>query len=68
MTNTMSHNNQNSADIRKAVVEIRHLKKTFGTKEVLSDINMDLFKGENLVVLGKSGQGKSVSIKGTSEP
>ncbi len=48
---------------KEVVVEIRHLKKTFGTKEVLSDINMDLYKGENLVVLGKSGQGKSVSIK-----
>ncbi|MBA2330926.1 MAG: ATP-binding cassette domain-containing protein [Flavisolibacter sp.] len=47
----------------EAVVEIRHLKKSFGKKEVLSNINMDLFKGENLVVLGKSGQGKSVTIK-----
>ncbi len=46
-----------------AVVTIRHLKKAFGSKEVLSDINMDLYKGENLVVLGKSGQGKSVTIK-----
>jgi phospholipid/cholesterol/gamma-HCH transport system ATP-binding protein len=48
---------------REAVVSIRNLKKSFGTKEVLSDINMDLFRGENLIVLGKSGQGKSVSIK-----
>lgn len=45
------------------VVEIRHLKKSFGKKHVLADITMDLFKGENLVVLGKSGQGKSVTIK-----
>ncbi len=47
----------------ETVVTIRNLKKSFGTKEVLSDLNMDLFKGENLVVLGKSGSGKSVSIK-----
>ncbi len=47
----------------EAVIAIRDLKKSFGTKEVLSGINMDLFKGENLVVLGKSGQGKSVAIK-----
>jgi phospholipid/cholesterol/gamma-HCH transport system ATP-binding protein len=46
-----------------AVVEIRNLKKSFGKKEVLTDINMDLYKGENLVVLGRSGQGKSVTIK-----
>ena len=48
---------------REAVVSIKHLKKSFGAKEVLSDINMTLFKGENLIVLGRSGQGKSVSIK-----
>ena len=45
------------------VVEIRNLKKSFGEKHVLTDITMDLFKGENLVVLGRSGQGKSVTIK-----
>ena len=48
---------------QESVVNIRNLKKSFGTKEVLSDVNMDLFKGENLVVLGKSGSGKSVTIK-----
>jgi phospholipid/cholesterol/gamma-HCH transport system ATP-binding protein len=48
---------------QEAVVVIRELKKSFGTKEVLSNIRMDLFKGENLVVLGRSGQGKSVAIK-----
>lgn len=48
---------------KEVVVEIRHLKKSFGKTKVLTDITMDLFKGENLVVLGKSGQGKSVTIK-----
>ncbi len=48
---------------REAVVSIRHLKKTFGSKEVLKDLSYDLYKGENLIVLGKSGTGKSVSIK-----
>jgi phospholipid/cholesterol/gamma-HCH transport system ATP-binding protein len=48
---------------REVVVEIRHVKKSFGSKIVLSDIIMDLHRGENLVVLGKSGQGKSVNIK-----
>lgn len=50
-------------ETREAVVTIRHLKKLFGATTVLSDLNMDLFKGENLVVLGKSGSGKSVAIK-----
>jgi phospholipid/cholesterol/gamma-HCH transport system ATP-binding protein len=52
-----------SQEARAAVIAIRHMKKSFGSKEVLSDISMDLFKGENLVILGKSGTGKSVNIK-----
>jgi phospholipid/cholesterol/gamma-HCH transport system ATP-binding protein len=47
----------------EVVIHIEHLKKAFGSKVVLSDINMDLRKGENVVVLGRSGQGKSVTIK-----
>jgi len=47
----------------EAVIAVRNLKKSFGSKEVLSDLWMNLYKGENLVVLGKSGSGKSVSIK-----
>ena len=42
---------------------MHNIKKSFGKKEVLKDINMHLYKGENLVVLGKSGTGKSVTIK-----
>ncbi|MFA6979588.1 MAG: ATP-binding cassette domain-containing protein [Ignavibacteriaceae bacterium] len=45
------------------VVEMQHLKKSFGDKEVLLDINLVMNKGENLVILGKSGTGKSVLIK-----
>lgn len=45
------------------VVEIEHLKKCFGDNNVLMDINLKIFKGENLVVLGRSGTGKSVLIK-----
>lgn len=46
-----------------AVISISHVSKSFGNKMVLKDINMQLNKGENLVVLGKSGSGKSVTIK-----
>jgi len=46
-----------------AVIEINNLKKSFGTQEVLKNISLQLFNGENLVVLGKSGSGKSVLIK-----
>jgi phospholipid/cholesterol/gamma-HCH transport system ATP-binding protein len=47
----------------EAVIEIRNLKKSFGVQEVLTDVSMKLFDGENLVVVGKSGTGKSVLIK-----
>lgn len=45
------------------VVIIQDLKKSFDTTEVLKGITLSLKKGENLVVLGKSGTGKSVLIK-----
>lgn len=45
------------------VIEIKNLQKSFGDHEVLKDINLNLQKGESVVVLGKSGQGKSVMIK-----
>lgn len=45
------------------VIKITNLKKAFGSMEVLKDINLTLNKGENVVVLGKSGSGKSVLIK-----
>ena len=48
---------------KEPVIKIEHLKKSFGTKEVLKDVTMSLLEGENLVVLGRSGQGKSVTIK-----
>ncbi|MCX6280146.1 MAG: ATP-binding cassette domain-containing protein [Bacteroidetes bacterium] len=47
----------------KPVVEIKNLKKSFGNQEVLTDVSLNLYEGENLVVLGKSGSGKSVLIK-----
>jgi phospholipid/cholesterol/gamma-HCH transport system ATP-binding protein len=45
------------------VIEINNLKKSFGRQEVLKNISLKFFNGENLVVLGKSGTGKSVLIK-----
>jgi phospholipid/cholesterol/gamma-HCH transport system ATP-binding protein len=57
--NTEKSNNSNG-DI---VVEMEHLKKTFENNKVLLDINFGLNRGENLVILGKSGTGKSVLIK-----
>ncbi|HEX6222832.1 MAG TPA: ATP-binding cassette domain-containing protein [Chryseolinea sp.] len=48
---------------REKVAEVRNLKKSFGELKVLRDLNLDLFDRENLVILGRSGTGKSVLIK-----
>jgi len=47
----------------KYVIDIKNLRKGFGKQEVLKDVSLQLLNGENLVVLGKSGSGKSVLIK-----
>ena len=49
--------------MKKAVIKIDNLKMQFGDLEVLKDVSLELYEGENLVVLGKSGTGKSVLIK-----
>ncbi len=49
--------------MEERVVEVRGLKKSFGELDVLKGVDLDLYKGENVVVLGKSGSGKSVLIK-----
>jgi len=47
----------------KKVIEVNNLRKGFGNQEVLKNVSLQLFDGENLVVIGKSGSGKSVLIK-----
>ncbi len=44
-------------------IEIRNLCKTFGSKVVLNNLNLDIKNKESLVILGRSGMGKSVLIK-----
>jgi phospholipid/cholesterol/gamma-HCH transport system ATP-binding protein len=55
----------------KPIIAISNLKKSYGNNHVLDGFNMKLFEGENLVIMGKSGSGKSVMIKclvGLEEP
>lgn len=47
----------------ESVITIRGLHKSFDELEVLKGINFNLYKGENVAILGKSGSGKSVLIK-----
>jgi phospholipid/cholesterol/gamma-HCH transport system ATP-binding protein len=57
-------NDGQSPDTREgSIIHISGLSKSFGNTEVLKGINLDVVKGENVVVLGKSGSGKSVLIK-----
>ena len=54
---------QPMAPSKASILSIEHLYKSFGNNKVLIDFNLELEKGENVVVLGKSGSGKSVLIK-----
>ncbi len=47
----------------ETVLEIRDLNKSFGPNVVLKNFSLELHRGENVAVLGKSGSGKSVLIK-----
>ena len=48
---------------KEPVITIRDVYKSFGQNHVLRGVDLDLYKGENVVVLGRSGTGKSVLIK-----
>lgn len=50
-------------ETREVVLELQDLNKSFDDNHVLKHFSMKLYKGENLVVMGKSGSGKSVMIK-----
>ncbi len=50
-------------DSKEIVINIEHLKKSFGDAEILKDISLQLMRGETIVTLGKSGTGKSVTLK-----
>ena len=56
----MEHNTDKK---KEPVIQIRKLYKSFGENKVLRSIDLDVFRRENVVVLGRSGTGKSVLIK-----
>lgn len=66
MTNQQNEfqlNEPMASSANQPVLEILHLRKSFGQQQVLNDVSLKLNNGENLVILGKSGTGKSVLIK-----
>ena len=56
-SNTFSHENVTP------IIEVEHLKKAFGSNVVLRDFNLKVYPAENVIVMGKSGIGKTVLIK-----
>jgi phospholipid/cholesterol/gamma-HCH transport system ATP-binding protein len=54
---------QQTYTYNETVISIKGLCKSFYDIDILKDINMEIYKGENFVVLGRSGAGKSVLIK-----
>jgi phospholipid/cholesterol/gamma-HCH transport system ATP-binding protein len=54
---------QGVLDTREIVLELKDLYKSFEDNHVLNGFDLKLYRGENLVIMGKSGSGKSVMIK-----
>jgi phospholipid/cholesterol/gamma-HCH transport system ATP-binding protein len=48
---------------KDAVIEVNHLTARFGNREVLSDINLNIYRNEITVILGGSGSGKTTLLK-----
>ena len=47
----------------QAIIDIKHLKKSYGQNEVLKDISLSVKKGEVISIIGSSGSGKSTTGK-----
>ncbi|HEV2481186.1 MAG TPA: ATP-binding cassette domain-containing protein [Puia sp.] len=62
-TQTSFKKSPGTIDRNNAVISLRGVYRSFGDMPVLKGVDLDVFKGENVVVLGRSGSGKSVLIK-----
>jgi len=48
---------------RRPVIEIEHLDAHYGARQILFDVNLDIFSGEIMVIMGGSGSGKSTLMR-----
>jgi len=53
----------NSAESKNKMIQLKNVNKWYGNFHVLKDINLDVYKGERIVVCGPSGSGKSTMIR-----
>lgn len=60
---TIGGQKRSSSKKNEVVIHIKGLKKSFGDKEILKNINLEVYRGENVVIMGRSGTGKSVTIE-----
>ena len=58
----MSHPHELSPERHLPYVEFQHVYKSFGDHKVLEDVSFQVYPGETLCILGRSGVGKSVSL------
>jgi phospholipid/cholesterol/gamma-HCH transport system ATP-binding protein len=63
MQSTTAPQQKTATDTREKVISMRGVTKSFGSNKILKGFDLDVYRGENMMVLGKSGSGKSVSIK-----
>ncbi|AGF74433.1 amino acid ABC transporter, ATP-binding protein [Bartonella australis AUST/NH1] len=66
----MNSENKNNKPVnipKDSIISIRHLTKWYGNFQVLQDINLDVKKGERIVICGPSGSGKSTLIRCISQ-
>ena len=52
-----------SENMKNPIISIKHLAKSFDDKEVLKDINLDIYPGEVVSIIGSSGSGKSTMLR-----
>ncbi len=63
MQQNTSHSVSNTIEDREELISVRNLYKSFGDNQVLSGLNLSLYDQENLMIIGRSGSGKSVLLK-----
>ena len=48
---------------KKPIIEVKHLKKAFGDREIIKDISVDVYPGDVIAIIGPSGCGKSTFLR-----